>query len=74
MPKFSVLRFTEENCQHRHSIASYLVFGRPRLCFYFDRLVLEGAARSSALCCHQMIFWTMMKSETENITKVGLED
>jgi hypothetical protein len=38
MPKFSGLRFTEGNCQHRHRRASYLVFGRPHICFYFDRL------------------------------------
>ena len=50
------------------------VFGRAHPCFYSDRLVLEGAARSSLLCCHQMTFWSMVKSEAENIMMAGLED
>jgi hypothetical protein len=54
------------------SLLDRLVFDHAHTCFYFDCLVLGGAAQSSVLCCHQMTFWSMVKSEVENIMKTGL--
>jgi hypothetical protein len=47
-------------------------FGCAHPYFYSNSLVLEGVARSSILCCHEMTFCSMVKSEVENIMKTGL--
>jgi hypothetical protein len=42
--------------------------------YFSDRLVLEGIARSSAICCYPSgdMFWSMVKSEAENIMEAEI--
>jgi hypothetical protein len=39
-------------CTYARSLLDKVVFGHAHPCFYSNRLVLKGAARSSILCCH----------------------
>jgi hypothetical protein len=42
-------RWRMEPCFYCMEFAGSMVFGCAHLCFYFDRLVLEGATQSSVL-------------------------